>query len=207
MLGLLLLAAAFVFAPSLSSAHEVVDSGPPPGVGDPLPKGAVARVAPGLIRTPSYRHWFRITVALAGRKKPPKEGTRAHTRLRKDTMRFLITARWVVLEAPEHGVKVSKGEVTKALKKSKRQSFPNERAYRAYLKRSKQTDKDIRFRIRLNLLTNKLQDHVTAGTSTRAEAEDALNRFVAAFNRKWRARTACAAKYATSQCSHVAPAA
>ncbi len=172
------------------AAHEVQDAGPPGGVADPLPSGNVARVAPGLISKSSYDHWFRVAVAVRG-KGTPKPGTAAHTKLRKQTMRFLISARWLELESPEHGVKVSKDQVTRALKRQKRAAFgTNEAAYRRYLKRTKRTVDDIRWQIRLSLLSRKLERY----------AGDDADAFADALSRKWRARTACAADYMTAEC-------
>jgi hypothetical protein len=49
----------------------------------------------------------------------------------------------------------------------------------------------IRLRIRLDLLSGKLRDLVTAGAATPNEEQERLDAFVREFRRKWRARTAC----------------
>jgi hypothetical protein len=189
-------------ATQLSAAHDVADPGPPAGTDAPLPSGNVARVAPGLITKKAYDHWFRAAVAQTG-KPTPKKGTKAHTRLRNQTMQFLVSARWIELEAPEHSVSVSKSEVTKQFNKEKRKAFgSNESAYRAYLKRTKRTEKDLRWQVKLSLLTRKVEKHATAGLSTKSERQKALDRFVEAFQRKWRARSVCLTGYfVKAQCS------
>ena len=194
--------AATLGAAQLSSAHDVSDPGPPADTGDPLPSGNVARVAPGLISKKDYDHWFRAAAAQEGTA-PPKKGTKAHARLRKATMEFLISARWIALEAPEHGVSVSKAEVTKSFEKQKRKAFgDDEAAYRRYLKKTKRTEKDLRWQVKLSLLTRKVEKHVTAGIDSKAERQAALDRFVEAFRRKWRARSVCLTGYfVKAQCS------
>ncbi len=192
-------------AAQLSAAHDVSDSGPPAGTQDPLPSGNVARVAPGLITKKAYDHWFRAAAAQEG-KAPPKKGTEAHARLRRITTQFLISARWIELEAPEHGVSASKSEVTKRFEKDKRRAFgDDEAAYRAYLKRTKRTEKDLRWQVRLSLLTRKVEKHVTAGLSTKSERQKALERFAKAFRRKWRARSVCLTGYFTKACTKEVP--
>ena len=194
--------AATLGAAQLSAAHDVSDGGPPAGTDAPLPSGNVARVAPGLITKKSYDHWFRAAVAQTG-KPTPKKGTKAHTRLRNQTMEFLISARWIELEAPEHGVSVSKSEVTKQFKAEKRKAFgSNEAAYRAYLKRTKRTEADLRWQVKLSLLTRKVEKHAVAGLDTKSERKEARDRFVDAFRRKWRARSVCLTGYfVKAQCS------
>jgi hypothetical protein len=192
--------AASLGAAALAPAHDVADSGAPPGSGDPLPAGNVARVAPSwLVSEADYDHWFRAAAAQAGG--TPKEGTKAYTKLRKQTMRFLISAAWLQLEAPEHGVEVTKSQITKELKRQKRRAFDSEAEYQAFLKRTKRTEKNLRLQIKLTLLTRGVQKHAVAGAKTSAERKAALKRFVDAFQRKWLARTACATGYKTSQCS------
>jgi hypothetical protein len=118
-------------------------------------------------------------------------GERDRARARLEGARLLIVSRWVLGEAAERGIVVTRAETTRALRMQRKQAFPNRRDYRRFLRRSGQTPADIRTRVRVVLHGDKLRDLATAGTATPEEAEAALEAFVRRFNRKWRARTAC----------------
>jgi foldase protein PrsA len=81
--------------------------------------------------------------------------------LKTQVMQFLIQAEWVQQEAEEQGVKVSDREVRRSFEDQKKQAFPNDKAYREFLKTSGMTEEDILFRVRLDQLQQKLTQKVT----------------------------------------------
>jgi foldase protein PrsA len=82
--------------------------------------------------------------------------------LRTEVMQFLIQAEWVEQEAEAQDVKVSDKEIRKSLEDQKNQAFPNEKAYKEFLKSSGMTEEDVLFRVRLDQLQQKLTQKITA---------------------------------------------
>jgi hypothetical protein len=118
-------------------------------------------------------------------------------------MGFLISSDWVIGEAQTLNVRVSDAEVQRAFDRIRRQQFPRHREFKAFLKSSGQTVTDLLFRVRVNLLTTRIQQQVIAGQQGAAARESALARFVKEFRTKWRAQTYCAAAYAVRDCGRV----
>src|SRR3954464_4756741 len=80
--------------------------------------------------------------------------------LRDQTMQFLISAQWLQQEADKRNIDVSDAEVQKTFQQQKKQSFPKEADYQKFLKSSGQTEADLLFRVKLSVLTNKIQEDV-----------------------------------------------
>jgi foldase protein PrsA len=81
--------------------------------------------------------------------------------LKTQVMQFLIQAEWVQQEAEEQGVEVSEKEVRRSFEQQKEQAFPNDKAYREFLKSSGMSEEDILLRVRLEQLQQKLTQKVT----------------------------------------------
>jgi parvulin-like peptidyl-prolyl isomerase len=81
--------------------------------------------------------------------------------LRDQVLQFLIQAEWIQGEAADQNVKVSDQELKKSFEQQKKQSFPTEKEYQAFLKSSGMTQEDIDLRVKLDLLSNKIRTKVT----------------------------------------------
>ncbi|MET0206714.1 MAG: peptidyl-prolyl cis-trans isomerase [Thermoleophilaceae bacterium] len=81
--------------------------------------------------------------------------------LRTQVMQFLIQAEWVQQEADKQDVKVTDAQINKSLEDQKKQAFPNEKAYKEYLKSSGLTEEDVLFRVKLDQLQQKLTQKIT----------------------------------------------
>lgn len=99
------------------------------------------------------------------------------------TMAALIQEIWIEKEAEEQGVTVTDAEVRRAFEETKRQSFPNERDYRAFLRQSGMTQADVEDRVRVQTLatelTRKIQD--SAAPVTESDIADYYRRNRAQF--------------------------
>jgi foldase protein PrsA len=91
--------------------------------------------------------------------------------LRDQVMQLLIQNEWVTGEAAQQKVKVSDAEVKKQFAQQKKQSFPKEKDYAAFLKSSGFTEDDVLFRVRLEQLSNKLREKVTKGKDKVTDAQ------------------------------------
>jgi foldase protein PrsA len=103
-----------------------------------------------------------------GQPKPTDEQFKAQCKqeyegLRDSVMQLLIQEKWVRGEAEQQGVKVTEAEITKAFEDQKKQSFPKAKDYEKFLKTSGFTEEDIRFRVRLEQLSNKLREKIVKG--------------------------------------------
>jgi foldase protein PrsA len=84
-----------------------------------------------------------------------------YTALKQQVLGFLISANWVVGEASEQGVKVSDNEVKKQFNQIKAQQFPKEADFQKFLASSGQTISDLLLRVKLNLLSSKIQQKIS----------------------------------------------
>lgn len=185
-----------------------------------MPAGAVATVGETTITQSSFDRWARIAARSLGYRavpRPPsyracvkgeKRGpvTRRKTRcanrfraIRNDAMAFLIGARWLELETAERAIVVTVEEVEQEFTR-RRDQFPNDAAYLDFKSASGKTDGDIRFTIRVDLLTQRLRDAALSESGATTDQAAALERFVAAYRAKWVARTACARYHRMSDC-------
>ena len=83
--------------------------------------------------------------------------------LKDQTMQFLISAEWLQQEAKKRGVDATEAEVKKTFDEQKKQAFPKEKEYQAFLKSSGRTEADLLFQVKLSVLTNQLQAKVVEG--------------------------------------------
>jgi foldase protein PrsA len=81
--------------------------------------------------------------------------------LRDQVMQFLITSDWVLGEGSDQGVKVTDSAVKKQLDTITKQQFPKPGDFQKFLTQSGETIPDLMFRVRLNLLSDKIRTKVT----------------------------------------------
>ena len=84
--------------------------------------------------------------------------------LKQQVMQFLISAEWIQQEADARDIEVTDEEVQKQFEDQKNQSFPNEKQYQQFLKTSGQTEEDLLFRVKLDVLSTKVRDEIIQGT-------------------------------------------
>jgi foldase protein PrsA len=80
--------------------------------------------------------------------------------LQQEVLGFLISSSWVLGEANSLGVKVSDKEVKKQFEKIKSQQFPKAAEFEKFLKSSGQTVSDLLLRVKLNMLSSKIQQKI-----------------------------------------------
>jgi foldase protein PrsA len=124
----------------------------------------------GSISIATFNHWYTVVAKQPqpGQKKaqpaPPLDSKQGQA-LKQQVMQFLVSADWIEGEAKERGLTAAPAEVAKQFQQTKKQSFPNEKAYQKFLKTSGQTVQDLLFRVRLDVLSNKIREDVTKGVS------------------------------------------
>ena len=91
--------------------------------------------------------------------------------LRDQVMQFLISSEWIEAEAEERGIEATDREVDRMFEDQKRQSFPSEVEYRQFLQASGQSEADLKFRVRLDVLSNKVREEIVKGKGNASNAE------------------------------------
>jgi parvulin-like peptidyl-prolyl isomerase len=84
-----------------------------------------------------------------------------YTALKQQVLGFLISANWVLGEAEAQGVKASDKEVQKQFNQIKSQQFPKEADFKRFLASSGQTVSDLLLRVKLDMLSQKIQQKVS----------------------------------------------
>jgi hypothetical protein len=136
-----------------------------------VPDDAVAIVGSQSLTRATFDHWFRIAAISAGDRVPHRYGAcrRPHPRqcreeqrgLRDQTMTFLISARWIEGEATLQGITMTGPEVERELARQRRDDFGPE-AFRRFLRQSAMTVDDLKYRVRVSRLSDRLRRHVAA---------------------------------------------
>jgi foldase protein PrsA len=91
--------------------------------------------------------------------------------LQQEVLGFLISSTWVLGEASSLGVKVSDKEVKKQFEKIKSQQFPKAAEFQKFLATSGQTVSDLLLRVKLNLLSSKIQQKIVKEKSKVTQAQ------------------------------------
>jgi foldase protein PrsA len=81
--------------------------------------------------------------------------------LQQQVLGFLISSDWVLGEAESQGVKVTDKEVVKHFNQLKKQQFPKEAEFQKFLTSTGQSVSDLLLRVKLSMLSQKIQEKVT----------------------------------------------
>ncbi|MGH2865052.1 MAG: peptidyl-prolyl cis-trans isomerase [Solirubrobacteraceae bacterium] len=91
--------------------------------------------------------------------------------LQSEVLGFLISSQWVLGEAGSLGVKLSDAEVKKEFAKIKTEEFPKAAEFEKFLSTSGQTVSDLLLRVKLNLLSQKIEKKIIKEKSKVTEAQ------------------------------------
>jgi foldase protein PrsA len=135
---------------------------------------------PAIPEPPSYTACIASASAAAKTAKtktPPTEAAlksqceTQYKSLQTEVLGFLISSEWVLGEASSLGVKISDKEVEKNFEKIKSQQFPKAAEFEKFLKTSGQSVSDLLLRVKLNLLSSKIQQKIVKEKSKVSQAE------------------------------------
>jgi SurA N-terminal domain len=130
--------------------------------------------------TACIAHLKETTPKPAKGKKAPKPPSEAQLKsqceaqyksLQQEVLGFLISSSWVLGEASSLGVKISDNEVKKQFEKIKSQQFPKPAEFEKFLANSGQTVSDLLLRVKLNLLSSKIQQKIVKQKSKVSQAQ------------------------------------
>jgi len=168
-LGLLVFGAAFVVLFAIAAIAE--------GIGDPsIPSGDVALVedAPGdvgEVTQAEFDHALELSVKQAGEKKAPKPGTPKYDELKETALNAIFEGIWLQGLAAEEGVEVSDEELAKERRKVEKESFSSKKEFKEFLKESGFTSADVDERVKLQVLSERLQKQLQAEVPSPSKGE------------------------------------
>jgi foldase protein PrsA len=91
--------------------------------------------------------------------------------LSQEVLGFLISSSWVIGEAKSVGVKLTDKEVHKQFEKIKSQQFPKAGEFEKFLATSGQSVSDLLLRVKLNLLSQKIQQKIVKAKAKVTQAQ------------------------------------
>lgn len=96
-----------------------------------------------------------------------------YKQLKDSVLQFLISSHWILGQADEMGIDATDAEVNKQFEQTEKQSFPKntDKEFAKFLEQSGQTKADILFRVKLDVLSNKIREKVTKGKDQVSQAE------------------------------------
>lgn len=150
---------------------------------------ATALVAGAPIATSSYQHWVSVVKAAGG--------TRS---ARHQALSFLITSEWVVREAAARHITVTDAEVRQRFDQLVRKQFPKPGSLQKFLAKAHETEADLLARIKVELLTARIEAQVTKGKKG-AQRTATLRKFSEKFQKHWKSLTNCKPGYVMEDCN------
>lgn len=166
----------------------------------PAPEQVLVCVGSRAITGATFEHWSAVASKSEG--SHPKHPL-AQGELIGEVMKFLISSDWVLGEAQALHANVSAAKVRRTFERIRKQQFHTRKEFEAFLGRSGETVADLMLRVKLNLVSLRIQQRVLAGHHGKAAQQRALTRFVKGFKRRWAARTYCSPEYTSADCGHI----
>lgn len=87
----------------------------------------------------------------------------AYAALRDEALNDILDTAWINGEAEERGVEVSDREIQQEFEQTRAQNFKTDKEYEDFLKMSCFTQEDVDARVRLQLVSTKIQEAITEG--------------------------------------------
>lgn len=164
----------------------------------PAPREILACAGSRAITGALFTHWSQVA----------RSGEPSHQQLPEgplvgEVMGFLISSDWVLGEAEAMHIHVSARKVRRTYETIRKRQFRKRKRFRAFLKSSGQTVSDLLFRVKLNLLSGRIEKRTVSRHPSAAGKKRALSQFVQSFKRKWQARTYCSPEYSSSDCGRI----
>jgi parvulin-like peptidyl-prolyl isomerase len=139
------------------------------GIGQPsVPSGAVAIVThvpsdTGTITEAEFKRALLQQVTAGKLKKLPASGSKKFEELKKAALGELLDAIWIQGEAEELGITATDKQIATELAQIKKTNFKTEAAYQEFLKTSHFTPADVDKRVKLQVLSTKIQEQILKG--------------------------------------------
>lgn len=145
------------------------------GIGKPgVPDDAVAYVADapdGEVTQEEADAAIEQAAARQGARQAPEPGTPQYDLLKETAMADVLLSRWVAGEAEELGVTITDREIDTQLESIIQEQFGGQKEFERFQRQSKFSDDDVRSRVRLQLMSERIQERVLSGIDDPSEGE------------------------------------
>jgi hypothetical protein len=150
----------------------------------------------------TFAHWAIVAEKAQPRahRRQGAEPTRGEMTI---TMGFLISADWLIGEAAHLHIEPSAAEVRRLFARLRQQQFHKPAQFEKFLRHSGETVSDLLLRVRLSILSTRIQQRVEGHGSKRSR-QRAFTHFLRRFQRRWEAQTYCETLYKVHACGHTA---
>jgi hypothetical protein len=156
----------------------------------------------GITTKKEFRRALAQAAAQKGLRSVPEPGHNGYGELRETVMGELLDDSWIRGQAAEMGIGVRPRAVAREIEKLKRQVFKNGAQYRRFLREAHYARRDVKERVEIQMLSERIQERILAGGGSEAAAQKAFARFISEYEVRWRARTVCAPEYVVDRCSN-----
>jgi parvulin-like peptidyl-prolyl isomerase len=129
---------------------------------DDVPDGSVAIVDGEEITQADFDTAFQQASSQAGLQTPPAPGDEQYEQVRDQALTTLLDSAWIEGEGERQGVEITDKEVADTFNQLKSENFQTEEEYQQFLQQSGLTQEDIDERVRLQVISQKIQEQITA---------------------------------------------
>ncbi|MGK2932209.1 MAG: SurA N-terminal domain-containing protein, partial [Solirubrobacterales bacterium] len=147
------------------------------GVTQPsVPSGDVALVEEvpdglGDISQEDYDRTFVQTWKRGGLEEAPKPGDDQYEQVKEAALNDLLDQAWLTGEAAELGITATDREIDNEFATIRKDQFPDDAAYQKFLKDSGFTEEEVLSRVKLQVLSRKIEESITKGVTSVPEDE------------------------------------
>jgi parvulin-like peptidyl-prolyl isomerase len=131
---------------------------------DDVPSDGVAVVDGNEITQADFDAAFQQASSQAGLPTPPAPGDDQYEQVRDQALSTLLDSAWIEGEGERQGVEITDKEVEDTFNQLKSQNFQTEEEYQQFLQQSGLTQEDIDERVRLQVISQKIQEQITNDT-------------------------------------------
>ena len=107
-----------------------------------------------------------------GLQEVPPEDDQQYTALRDEAINDVLDTAWILGEAEERGIEASDREVEEEFLRTKEENFKTEEEYQQFLGETGFTQEDVDLRVRLQLLSTKIQEQVSGGAEPQPVSDE-----------------------------------
>jgi peptidyl-prolyl cis-trans isomerase C len=107
-----------------------------------------------------------------GLDEPPPTDDPQYDALRDEALNDVLDTAWILGEAEEQGIEVSEREVAQEFEQTKTENFKTEKEYEDFLAETGFTQEDIDLRVKLQLLSTRIQEEITGGAEPQPVSEE-----------------------------------
>ncbi|MBK5110591.1 MAG: peptidyl-prolyl cis-trans isomerase [Thermoleophilia bacterium] len=125
----------------------------------------------GNISQEDYDRSFEQTWRRGGLNAEPQPGDAQYDQVRETAIGDLLDRAWLTGEASELGIQASDREVANEFATVRNDQFRDDAAFKKFLKDSNFTVEEVRDRVRLQVLSTKIQDDITGGITEVSDDE------------------------------------